>query len=341
MNHRQIQVTENDVFQRIYDDYIYIVVNQRGHADYILSCDVGTGAAIECMKQKELFIDLVSKSEQPAVEYEKTLAGTTCRRITPLGAELYRILHLPTGCNPPNQQLSEGLKLWEEVKHRLNMHSAVYSGNPMHVIANGLLEGEFLNVIITRLREGTRRKRYKIASQQRKNEARRTASSFTRLVTGIKKHRPGLFGVFFELMYLPEQASEIKLFQSAKHLCQLIDVLKDDPVLGVSVGHFWGRQFLSEAGYRTRLCLLFDEFTTPPNSIDWTFVLQQWRISTKGAGVGFVRQDYICGADRLLWDIKCTAMRDLYLRLLPNTTYPHFGKSDMSYMTLTRSTVQQ
>ena len=341
MNNRQIQVTANNVFQRIHDDFIYVVVDQRGHADYFLSSDIGPAAAMEWMKQEELFVDLVAKSEQPAVEYEKTLAGTTCRRITPIGEELYRILHVPSRCNPPNQQISEALKLWEEVKQRLNIRSAVYSGNPMSVIANGLLEGEFLNVIITRLREGTRRKRYQIAFQQRKNEARRTASSFTRLVTGIKKHRPGLFGVFFELMYLPEQASQIKLFQSAKHLCQLIDVLKDDPVLGVSVGHFWGRQFLSEAGYRTRLCLLFDEFTTPPDSIDWNFVLQQWKMSTKGAGVGFVRQDYICGADRLIWEIKCTAMRDLYLRLIPNTTYPHFGKSDMSYTTLTRSKVQQ
>lgn len=317
---------ESHIVGSILADYRSPIVYPSGQI--ALSRDVTVEGLLSTFRI-ENFMDLVSKSDQPAVEFDKNLSGISCRKITPLGKELSRLLASPR-FTPPQMQPGEGFKLFEEVMQGLNVSQAFFTGNPMHVISpSGLLEGDFLNVILTQLQKGTRCKSYKLAKEQRKREVQSIAYSQTKLVTRLQELHPNLFGCYVDFMYHPDRADEISLAESVQHFQRMIELIKDDPSLGKSVGLFWSRVYSTESGYRTRLCLLFDGLTVPTNLVNYSRVFECWRESTNGAGIGSVFPIMIWNVHILLAEIYFSARKNRYLRLTPSSSHPHFGVSDM------------
>lgn len=319
-------IVHGRIVQRTLADYYNPIIWPGGQS--AISCDV-TVESILFHIQIEHFVSQVSNSEQMAVEFDKDRSGITRPKIKPLGRKLYRLL-ASSGFTPPNMQPGEGFILFEAVMHSFKVWQISFSGNPMHIIdQSGLLEGDCLNTIITRIRDGSRRKNFSQAKEERKKDAQRIAGGQRKLVKTLREVHPNLFGTFVELMYQPDHAHEVSLSENSTHLQLLNTMLDDDLSLPRTVGRYWSRSYSTESGFRFRLCLLFDGSTTPINSIDYTRIFEHWRTSSNHTGVEGVFTFNFCGVDSLLEDIKLSARKHLYLRLIPSSDHPHFGVSNL------------
>lgn len=279
----------------------------------------------------ENFMNRVSKSDQTAVVLDKSSSGISSRKYTPLGKELHQLLAYPRFI-PPQMQPGEGFKLFDAVVQTLNVSQAVFAGNPMHIICPSVFfDSDSLNAVMTQLQKGTRCKHFKRAQEQRKMEAQLIANSQTRLVDRLHEFHANLFGTYVELMYDPESVHDVTLADSSQHLERLIELIKDDPMLGKAVGHFWSRSYSSEYSYRIRLCLLFDERVVPIRLVNYGRIYKYWVECTQGLGVVSALPFNSWPKKALLMDIHFSAKKTRYLRLIPSNSHPHFGVSDLPH----------
>lgn len=331
MFYTQDTMTTQDIVQHIYDNFTFPVKNPYGAVDLALSRDIGSAEAIQMMLQIHNLVEQSAKSEQPAVKFETTIHGRRWLEDTRFGAALYQILRSQHHfCPLPKQQLSEALNLWDEVVPQILGQHAVFYGDPIRPMNDqGVTEGELVNVLSTKFAEGVRRKAHQLARDERKKDAQRLCANRTKLMSQLLAHHSAVFCMRVELMYREEYAEKIREKDSAEHLQGLIELLHDDPLFGQLIAYFWNRNFISEAGYRTTLILLFDVQTTPIDKIDGADVLQLWEERTKGSGHGFIRQKGICSVDEILRYIECSKLAAQYLRLKPDAKYPPFGISSL------------
>lgn len=331
MYHQQPYPAEQDIVQHIFNDFTFPVLNQFGEASLVLSRDVGSAEAIQYLVQIHDLVEQNVKFEHPAVKFETSIYGRHCRGYTRAGEMLYPILLNPKTLYPlPKQQLSEAIKLWQEVVPQILGQHASFYGDPVRPMNDqGVTEGELVNALGIRLAEGVRRKSHQLARDQRKKDAQRLCTTRTKLISQLLADHSGVFGMRLELMCREEYAEKIREKDSAEHLQGLIELLYDDPLFGQLIAYFWNRNFISEAGYRTTLFLLFDTHTTPFDKIDGSDVLQLWEERTKGSGHGFIRQKGICSVDEILRYIECSKLAAQYLRLKPDAKYPPFGISSL------------
>lgn len=331
MYHQQPYPAEQDIVQHIFNDFTFPVPNQFGEASLALSRDIGSLEAIQNMIQVHDFVEQNAKSKQPAVKFDTTIYGRHHLETSFVGEQLYQILLRPkVFCPLPKQQLSNALDLWGEVMPQiLGQHAHFYHDPTRPMNDLGVTEGELINALSIRLAEGVRRNSHQLARDQRKKDAQRLCTTRTKLISQLLADHSGVFGVRLELMYQEEYAEKIREKDSAEHLQGLIELLHDDPLFGQLFAYFWNRNFISEAGYRTTLILMFDAQTTPIDKIDGTDVLQLWEEHTKGSGHGFIRQKGICSVDEILRYIECSKLAAQYLRLKPDAKYPPFGMSSL------------
>lgn len=285
--------------------------------------------SLQSIVRIENFMNRVSKSEQAAVVLDQSLSGIARRKYTPLGKELHQLLAYPR-FTPPQMQLGEGFKSFDAVVQRLNASQAVFAGNSMHAVCPSVFfDSDSLNAVMTQLHKATRCKRFKRAQEQREKEAQLIAHSQTRLVNRLHELHPNLFGTYVDLMYHSEGVNDVNLADSSLHLERMIELLKCDPLLGKSVGHFWSRSYSSEYSYRIRLCLLFDEWMVPIKQVNFDRVTEYWEESTGGYGVVSVFPFNFWSRNILLTDIHFSAKKTRYLRLTPSSEQLHFGVSDL------------
>lgn len=323
--------TDQVVVQHICNNFIYPAKNDYESNLLHLSHDIGSPDVVQTMIRIHHLVGHLAKSAQEAVKFETTIHEKRCLEITPAGDALYRtLLQAHRFAHLPRQQLSEALKAWEDVAQRILGPTPNFQGNPMLPMnAQGVTEGELMNAFLIRIREATGRKIYKSEHLRRSKEAQRAYNAKTKLVDRLHELHPGLFGLKIALMYSQDFAGKVRLKESAEHLQKLMEALKNDLWFGKSVGYIWTRHYLSEAGYRYNLVLLFDPTITPAHTIDGNYVLQEWQASTKGAGLDCLSANYVRNADELLHDIKCSQAAELYIRLSPDATFPHYGVSEL------------
>lgn len=331
MFYTQDTLTTQDIVQHIYDNFTFPVKSPYGAVDLALSRDIGSAEGIQNLVQIHDFVEQNAKFEHPAVKFETSIYGRHWQGYTRAGEMLYPILLNPkTFCPLPKQQLSEAIKLWQEVVPQILGQHASFYGDPVRPMNDqGVTEGELVNALGIRLADGVRRKSHQLARDQRKKDAQRLCTTRTKLISQLLADHSGVFGMRLELMYMEEYAEKIREKDSAEHLQGLIELLHDDPLFGQLIAYFWNRNFISEAGYRTTLILLFDAQTTPIDKIDGADVLQLWEERTKGSGHGYIRQKGICSVDVILRYIECSKLAAQYLRLKPDAKYPAFGISSM------------
>lgn len=332
MYHQQPYPAEQDIVQHIFNDFTFPVLNPTGEQSLALSRDVGSAEAIQYMVQIHDFVEQNAKFEQPAVKFETSIYGRHWLGCTRAGENLYPIVLNPKAfCQLPGQQPSEALNLWQKVVPQILGPHALFYGDPIRPMnEQGVTEGELINALSIRLAEGVRRKAHQLARDQRKKDTQRLCAARTKLMSQLLADHSGVFGMRLELMYREDSAEKIREKDSAEHLRGVIEDLQDDPLFGQLIAYFWNRNFISEAGYRTTLFLLFDTHTTPFDKIDGTDVLQLWKERTKGFGHGFTRQKSICNVDEILRYIECSKLAAQYLRLKPDAKYPPFGMSSLS-----------
>lgn len=328
----QYNVTDQDVVQYLVRNFTFSVKNDYNGNHCVLSRDVGSFECIATMIQIHNLVEHVASSGQEAVKFETTIHGKNCLGVTPVGDALYCSLLQPHRfIPPPRQQLSEAVMAWEDVAQRILGSAPNFQRTPMLPMnGQGVIEGELLNAFLIRLREATGRTLYRSERSQRKKDAEKAYSSKAKLLDRLQGQHPGLFGLSIALMYSQDYAENVRLKDSADHLEELIETLNDDPWFGKSVGFMWTRHFLSEAGYRYNLVLLFDPEMSPIHTINGTYVLHEWQAITKGAGLDYVLPDCFRNADELLYEIKCSKAAAKYLRLIPDKKFSHFGVSELS-----------
>ena len=331
MFYQQQPLTDQDIVRHLYDDFTFPEMNPSGEESLALSRDFGSVEAIQMMVQIHNLVEQSAKSEQPAIKFETTIYGRRSLGYTLFGERLYQILLGPdTFCSLPKQQLSEAIKRWEEVVPQILGQDARFYGDPVRRMNDqGVTEGELVNALGIRLAEGVRRKAHQLARDQRKKDAQRLCTARTKLISQHLARHSGVFGMRAELMYQKDYAEKVREKDSAEHIQGLIEDLQDDPWFGQLIAYFWNRNFISEAGYRTTLFLLFDSNTTPIDKINGTGVLQQWEERTKGSGLGYIQPERICNVDEILRYIECSKLAAQYLRLKPDTKFPPFGMSNL------------
>lgn len=324
-------LTAQEIVQHICADFTFLVTNESGEESLALSRDAGSVAAIQSMVQVHDFVELNAKFDQPAVRFETTIYGRHWLGYSRAGETLYQILLKPYSFSPlPRQQLSESLNLWQEVVPRIIGQHARFWGDPIRQMNDqGVTEGELINAVASGLAQGACRKAYQLAREQRKKEAQRIYTARTKLLSRLLAQYSGLYGIALELMYREEWAEKIREKEAAEHIEGLIEALQEDPWFGQAVGFYWTRNFISEAGYRTTLFLLFEPCSMPINMLNGRDVLQQWEEHTKGAGRGFMRHGDTCHIDEVLRYIECSKLASQYLRLKPDAKYPAFGISPL------------
>ncbi len=323
--------TDMDVVQHISENFTYPVKNEYESNYFHLSHDIGLPEVIQMMVRIHNLVEHLAKSAQEAVKFETTIHEKRFLEITPPGEALYHTLLLPHRfAHLPRQQLSEALKAWDDVSQRILGPTPNFQGNPMRPMnAQGVTEGELMNAQLIRIREATGRKIYKSEQLRRSKEAQKACNAKTKLVDRLHELHPGLFGLKIALMYSQDFAGKVRLKESTEHIQKLMEALNNDLWFGKSVGYIWTRHYLSEAGYRYNLVLLFDPSITPAHTIDSNYVLQEWQASTKGAGLDCLLANYVRNADELFHDIKCSQAAERYIRLSPDATFPHYGVSEL------------
>jgi hypothetical protein len=130
-------------------------------------------------------------------------------------------------------------------------------------------------------------------------------------------------------MYHSESVNDVNLADSSQHLERMIELIKDDPLLGKAVGHFWSRSYSTEYSFRIRLCLLFDECSVPIKLVNYGRIFEYWEESTEGAGVASALPFNFWHKKALLTDIHFSAKKTRYLRLIPSNSHSHFGVSGL------------
>lgn len=333
MNNLKPTLTAQDIIQHICADFTFPVTNLSGEESLALSRDAGSVGAIQSMVQVHDFVEQNAKFEQPAVKFETTIYGRRWLGYSRAGENLYPILLSPTPfCPLPRQQLSKAISLWQEVLPEILGPHALFLGDPFRSMNDqGVTEAELVIALASRLAEGASQKAHELAREERKKDAQRLYMARTKLLSHLLAQHSGVFGIGVELMYREDCAETIREKDAAEHIQGLIEALQEDSWFGHSIGYFWTRNFISEAGYRTTLFLLFDTHTMPISKIDGTEILQQWVEYTKGAGRGFNRYGSICQIDEVLRYVECSKLAAQYLRLKPNAKYPPFGMSPLPF----------
>lgn len=327
----QYAITEQGIIQHISDDFTYLVKNQFGGNQPYLSRDIGSIEGIATIVQISNIVEQIATSAQLAVKFATTIHGKRCLGVTPLGHTLYEFLLNPHRFSPPpRQQLNEALDLWQRITPRILGMNPCFSGDPMHRMNDqAVLEGELLNEVVIAVREYARRKAFKSATAARRKDVQRIDAATSKLVIGLLDQHPNMYGLRVDLMYDQAYAEKVRVKESAEHVQSLIEGLNDDLWFGTSLGFLWTRHFLSEAGYRFNLLLLFDPKITPKQMIDQTKVLKQWLSSTRGAGLDYVLPDGFFKTEELLRYLECSKRAALYLRLTPDAKFPHVGMSEL------------
>lgn len=352
------------VFKSIWYDYLY--PNPIRNDEWILSQDIqDQQLLIECLELAEQFVERVAKSTECPFIFDKTLNGTFLKKVNISGKLFYNLLRYqnesalnPGGLNSQirpsatfkiqnfdrvkfHYEVSEYSKIIYTVATELNLNSVPFSYDPMSKLGiEGLLEGEFINSFVTRLRDAMSRKRFKERATERKNEATQSFTKSKRYIDRLYANCPYLYGIRMSIYYRNERDSQISLAESNNHLMKFLEPFEEVSVKGIPVGFWWKREYMTELGYWYQTLFLFDGQNNPydPQWIDlcgnhWASVtcgegkyaipfVPEWDHQPSGTGFS---QQHQYGFESHLSSIQLMLMRDVYLRLERSHKYDHFG----------------
>ena len=364
--------TTHDSFQTIWLDYQYPHTDIINHTVYwIVSQDIKNEQFLIYVELVEEFVDSASKLAKSPFVFEKTLEGTILKEENQLGALFYDLLRLQNeiAVNPGEirphlfsatfkihncerrqylnrYEVSENSKILYSVASDLNLHRANFTGNPMSRMGTeGLLEGELISSVFTRLREATKRKSFKMKVNERKKESTQSFTKTKRYIDRLYANSPRLFGVPMVICYQGEYANQITLEESNNHLMKFLEAFETDLTLG-SPGWWWKREYMTEISYRYYLIFFFDGQKIPYNpKLIQDVCGRHWRSVTRDRGAYFIppvpemdhqhcgtglsQQGYGDSLELILSGMQRMLMRDIFLRLQRSKKIDHFGMGEL------------
>lgn len=321
-------------------DFYFPIFDRNGNFYLSHTQDISTEALKRLFLERE-FVELVKKTKGPVFSFEKTIQGTKLLSESSLAKRFYELLSFPSGKIPEGFEPSENVNILRETIKRLNLQSLELSGNPMSVVGqSGVLEGEIVNSLITRLRESITSKSYKTAFEERKRLCFQAVHGTRRKIKRIVENR-SVFIVRMDCSCPPDGSGVRPLAEMQELHGRFIQSIQSDPALRALLGVWWLRDFLSEIGHRYHSVIIFDAANGPNGLNVAPTVGDHWNSVTDGKGICF--QHFPCqdnyrswGAgylpayspneiEILLHSTKMMLSRDLYLRPKLWQKSPHFG----------------
>ena len=268
----------------------YPIPDTADKTSYISSLDI-SNAMLWDMPLEERFVDSVAepkgRENECAFVFEKTLAGTKLIKTGRPGKSFYELLKkknpsqafinsnnkndtsqiLPyhfiirnnvNTLSQPNYELNEKVKLLHDMARGLDFQHVDFTGNPSATItnSNGLLEGELINALVTRLQQAAGKKSFADKVAKRKKEVGQTFTQSKNYVQRLYDQFPQLVGK--SLVVSDGAGQPVKLATSVGRLDKLITFLEDDLLRNLLMGWWWKREHLIERGNCYHLVLFLD-----------------------------------------------------------------------------------
>lgn len=287
------------------------------------------------------FVELVKKTKGQVFSFEKSIQGTKLLSQSGLAKRFYELLSNPSGKIPAGFEPSENVNILGETIKRLNLQKIEFSCDPMTVVGHGgVLEGEIVNSLVTRLRESITSKSYKTAFEERKRLCSQAVHGTRRQIKRVVDNR-SVFIVRMDCFCPPDGSGARPLAEMEELYGRFMQAVKSDPALSALLGLWWFRDHWSEIGYRYHSIVIFDAVSGASGLNVAPTVGDHWNSVTDGKGICF--QHLPCqdnyrswGAgylpayssheiEILLHSTKLMLSRDLYLRPKQWQKSPHFG----------------
>ena len=340
MNSTTNTLPVDDPLKVIDDEHHYQLINNYGQVYWQRSNDTSI-QTLSCLVQIDELVEKARKGAKPPFLFEKTLSGFTLKTQTSWGKQFYDLMRTPKGTIPQPFEISENSILLYEIAKQLNLPE-VFSGNPLSVITtDGLLEGELINTLFTRLHEAANRKRFRKAVDERKRLLAQLVTASKRYVTRVVENTPNLFVFRLEIGYQPGLGRMVDLNSADHHLQIFLEQLEANIDPGMPLCYWYKRGLLSEVGYRTHLILFFDASKPCCDDRFFQALANHWREVTEGNGVLFghqyhpdIHKSWGTGSlysvndfnvKALLKSLKLMLAADLLLYLVPHPEIKHVG----------------
>ena len=358
--------TTHDALESIWWDYHYPIINVHDNIEWELSQDFQNEESLAYLEAVEHFVDSIAKSSDLPFIFDKNFAGTTVKKPNDLGELFYRLLgqqnkqianpkeFKPYSEHPNTFKIRYGYSVRHKYKVSENMESlyflagelqlncANFTGDPLSKITNdGLLEGELINSLVTRLQETTKRKSFKTKVEERKKESSQSFNKTKRYVERLHANNPFCcYGVRMVLCYQNQYEDSISLAESNAHLMKFLDALETDSTLGSPVGYWWKREYMTETSYRYYLIVFFNtnydlteihnayssHWTSITGYLGWYFIpIVPDKDYQRCNAIPFPQGGYSDSLNSLLSSTQRMFMRDIFLRLESNKKFDYFG----------------
>ena len=326
-----------EIIQAIRAAYTYRTLDNQ----LVVSRDLQTFHPETCFLN-ELFVKSILKTKSSAFVIERSLAGPRVKKTHEL-AHLFQAFAASPGNQPiPCKNFSDSDSLLSAVLTELNFRAYRLTGHPLSVIrSDGLLEGEWINDFIARVRQRAQAKAFQERTQPLKKQVTNNIRVTKTHLARLAERTPGLYAVRKTLRYAPMRiGGSPPLEDTERHRQRFAHGLFTELPQLALLDWWWKRDYMTELGYYYHVVFLIDRQKTRFFDEPFLVLDERWQQATDGWGA--VETHLSCPENPKSWGTQWIGdgnepnravllssligllRSDLYLRL-PETTSPHFG----------------
>jgi len=341
-----------DVLSAIESTTTYQII-RHGRIEQYISNDFATYGLLENINREQQYVESLEASNGVAFQLDRDRSQTRIAKEHTAGHYFYSLIAVPKP-NPPSQyRFGEVSNLLHEVAVELNIHGAMFSGNPMAVVgADGYREAELANAFGQRVYERKKNTVFKDRLNAKKRRIKQAIAKATRLIERSMEGQSLLRCERVELTF-EREGSELTLKEADKRFQSLLEALSDAG-LPSAVAGLWFREHLTEIGWRFHLVLLVDGMHPSSARDEVVQKLQKlWSQATKYRGLtfplwGLPDQVRTWGSTGLLIYVKSQLLdsialmlhRELYFQLDTPPDVEHFGTIKLASASKAKATQQ-
>lgn len=292
-------------------------------------------ALVERVIKMHILVQALQTSKKPPFDITREPGNISVRNNTDTAIALYQALETLDLQAPPKYQLSPYVQHLQAVINNLNHHWTGLSGNPLAVVSNdGLLEGELINSIAHRTKEGLKRALSDSIATARTARFNRNLSTSTRYLNRCLENYPNLHVMRLEMECLaPDIDARMASSQIGSFFTALTDHLKDN-----LVGYWFKREYRTEIGYTHHAILLHGGRTAYDHDVLEGDVDEHWKSVTYGVGriypLTWHTDNYRSHGIGTIWNQSSPALldsvrlmleTDRYFELACAAHFPHVG----------------
>ncbi|UCV19525.1 hypothetical protein [Ferribacterium limneticum] len=327
--------------------------NRHGHIEHDVSRDFATHGLLENIIREQQYIESLDASNGVAFQLDRDRSRTWISKEHAAGHRFYHLIAAPKPNPPLAYRFGEVSDLLHEVAVELNIHRAMFSGNPMAVVGiDGYREAELANAFGQRVYERKKNTVFKDRLNAQKRRIKQANAKAMRLIERSMDGRSQLRCERVELTFEREWP-ELPLKEANKRFQRFLEALYDGG-LPSAVAGLWFREHLSETGWRFHFVFLIDGMHPSSARDQVVQELQKlWSQSAKSRGHTFpllAMQDQprtwgstgllIYVKSQLLDSIALMLHRELHFRLDTPPEMEHFGTIKLASSMNTETSIQ-